>query len=149
VRIVAGENQILLADRLADIADICFVAFTAITHWRRNYFIGLHRQQRRVIFRELLPVPVHALQLRIRASLMARVPAGKQRGAKKTLGFSWQKSSSRFLYARQIASASNGSMSGTATSLPSTSTVPIRKTRLPHWPMLQDYPDGPYGRHFR
>jgi hypothetical protein len=96
-----------------------------------------------------LPVPVHALQLRIRASLMARVPAGKQRGAKKTLGFSWQKSSSRFLYARQIASASNGSMSGTATSLPSTSTVPIRKTRLPHWPMLQDYPDGPYGRHFR
>ena len=62
VRVVAGENQVVVADQLADVADICFVAFAANNALAFEVFTGLDRQQRRVMLTELLPVPVHALQ---------------------------------------------------------------------------------------
>src|SRR5215475_691708 len=62
VRVVGGENQVVVADQLADIADIGFVALAADHALAFEILAGLHSEKRRVVLAELLPVAVHTLQ---------------------------------------------------------------------------------------
>ena len=62
VRIVGGKDEVIVADQLADVADIGFVALAADHALALEILAGLHGQERRVMLAELLPVAVHALQ---------------------------------------------------------------------------------------
>src|SRR5262249_60932640 len=64
VRIVGGEDQVIVADQLADVADIGFVALTADHALALEILAGLHSQERRVMLAKLLPVAVRSLQPR-------------------------------------------------------------------------------------
>ena len=116
VRIVAGENQIVVADQLADVADICFVAFAADYAGRWKYSLGFILSSGASRF----PSCYHFRYMRCsyESELLYGACAsrnGSERSCgeaawrRKELGISWQKSSSRFLYAGQITSASSGS----------------------------------------